>query len=208
MYSVFSPPDFGATQPSITRFTPRSSAKMTRADLESSQGYVGRDMIMPFKKTKGQLLFDWQKTFNGAINKTRAVVERVIANLKNWCSAHRLSAPTRHVHNGDLGRRRAAVLLAGANRRESLNAVYVLLGRQLISMLVCAISLVGRRIDIDLCGKVRDTARRARYVPLSSAAPPGRDGLFRWLALPIAISRNRFQRTRTRASHLLCPYPE
>jgi hypothetical protein len=29
-------------------------------------------------------LLDWQKDFNTAINRTRAVVERVIANLKNW----------------------------------------------------------------------------------------------------------------------------
>jgi DDE superfamily endonuclease/Helix-turn-helix of DDE superfamily endonuclease len=57
-------------------------------DWTGDKGYVGRDMITPFKKTRGQPLLDWQKAFNGAINKTRAVVERVIANLKNWRILH------------------------------------------------------------------------------------------------------------------------
>jgi len=59
-----------------------------RVALTGDKGYVGRDMITPFKKTRGQPLLDWQKAFNGAINKTRAVVERVIANLKNWRILH------------------------------------------------------------------------------------------------------------------------
>ena len=46
-------------------------------------------MITPIKKKPGEdELLDWQKTFSTAINKTRAVVERVIANLKNWRILH------------------------------------------------------------------------------------------------------------------------
>ena len=45
-------------------------------------------MITPIKKSMGIELLDWQKTFNTAINKVRAVVERVIANLKNWRILH------------------------------------------------------------------------------------------------------------------------
>jgi DDE superfamily endonuclease len=52
------------------------------------RGYVGRGMVTPIKKTKGVKLLDWQKTFNTAINRTRAVVERVIANFKNWRILH------------------------------------------------------------------------------------------------------------------------
>lgn len=57
-------------------------------DWTGDKGYVGRDMITPIKKTPGEELLDWQKTFNTAINKIRAVVERAIANLKNWRILH------------------------------------------------------------------------------------------------------------------------
>ena len=33
-------------------------------------------------------MLDWQKTFNSAINRIRAVVERVIADVKNWRILH------------------------------------------------------------------------------------------------------------------------
>jgi hypothetical protein len=57
-------------------------------DWLGDKGYVGRSMITPIKKSMDIELLDWQKTFNTAINKTRAVVERVIANLKNWRILH------------------------------------------------------------------------------------------------------------------------
>jgi DDE superfamily endonuclease len=58
-------------------------------DWTGDKGYVGRGMITPIKKKPGEdELLDWQKTFSTAINKTRAVVERVIANLKNWRILH------------------------------------------------------------------------------------------------------------------------
>ena len=52
------------------------------------KGYVGRGMVTPIKKIEGIELLDWQKAFNTAINQTRAVVERVIANLKTWRILH------------------------------------------------------------------------------------------------------------------------
>ena len=52
------------------------------------KGYIGLDMITPIKKPPHRELLDWEKEFNTAINKTRAVVERVIANLKNWRILH------------------------------------------------------------------------------------------------------------------------
>ena len=42
----------------------------------------------PIKKIERVELLDWQKAFNTAINQTRAVVERVIANLKTWRILH------------------------------------------------------------------------------------------------------------------------
>jgi hypothetical protein len=57
-------------------------------DWIGDKGYVGRSMIAPIKKTTDIELLDWQKTFNTAINKVRAIVERVIANLKNWRILH------------------------------------------------------------------------------------------------------------------------
>jgi len=57
-------------------------------DWTGDKGYVGRGMITPIKKTNGIDLLDWQKAFNTAINKTRAVVERSIAHLKNWRIFH------------------------------------------------------------------------------------------------------------------------
>ena len=57
-------------------------------DWTGDKGYVGRGMITPIKKIPELELLDWQKNFNTAINRTRAVVERVIANLKNWRILH------------------------------------------------------------------------------------------------------------------------
>ena len=57
-------------------------------DWTGDKGYVGRDMITPVKKINGGELLDWQKTFNSAINGIRAVIERVIAHLKNWRILH------------------------------------------------------------------------------------------------------------------------
>jgi DDE superfamily endonuclease/Helix-turn-helix of DDE superfamily endonuclease len=57
-------------------------------DWTGDKGYVGRDMLTPIKKTKERELLDWEKEFNTAVNRTRAVVERVIANVKNWRILH------------------------------------------------------------------------------------------------------------------------
>jgi hypothetical protein len=57
-------------------------------DWTGDKGYVGRGMITPYKKPSNGKLLDWQKTFNSAINKTRAVIEQVISHLKNWRILH------------------------------------------------------------------------------------------------------------------------
>lgn len=64
-------------------------ATLNPQDWTGDKGYVGRGMVTPVKKiSKKEPLLDWQKEFNTAINKIRAVVERVIANLKCWRILH------------------------------------------------------------------------------------------------------------------------
>jgi len=52
------------------------------------KGYVGNNMITPFKKPAGGELLDWQKKFNTQVNKIRYVIEQVIANFKTWRIMH------------------------------------------------------------------------------------------------------------------------
>ncbi len=48
------------------------------------KGFIGTGPTTPFRKPAGGELTDWQKEFNTAINKTRYVIERAIANFKTW----------------------------------------------------------------------------------------------------------------------------
>lgn len=57
-------------------------------DWTGDKGYVGNNMITPFKKPAGGELLDWQKEFNTQVNKIRYVVEQVIANFKTWRILH------------------------------------------------------------------------------------------------------------------------
>ena len=52
------------------------------------KGYVGNNMITPFKKPAGSELLAWQKEFNTQVNKIRYVIEQVIANFKTWRIMH------------------------------------------------------------------------------------------------------------------------
>ena len=45
-------------------------------------------MVTPYKKPPKRKLLDWQTTFNSAINTTRAVIEQLVAHLKNWRVLH------------------------------------------------------------------------------------------------------------------------
>jgi DDE superfamily endonuclease len=48
------------------------------------KGYIGNDMITPFRKPADRKLLDWEKEFNTAVNKIRYLIERTIANVKTW----------------------------------------------------------------------------------------------------------------------------
>jgi DDE superfamily endonuclease/Helix-turn-helix of DDE superfamily endonuclease len=48
------------------------------------KGYVGNDMITPFKKPARGELLNWQKEFNSGVNKIRWMIEQVISHFKNW----------------------------------------------------------------------------------------------------------------------------
>ncbi len=86
-------------------------------DWTGDKGYVGRGMITPIKKIPELELLDWQKSFNTAINRTRAVVERVIANLKNWRILHTdYRRPLDSFAHDHFRCHRTAVLLTGLNK--------------------------------------------------------------------------------------------
>lgn len=57
-------------------------------DWIGDKGYIGRGMLTPYKKPPRGELLDWQKKFNTTINKVRAVIEQVVAHLKNWRILH------------------------------------------------------------------------------------------------------------------------
>jgi DDE superfamily endonuclease len=57
-------------------------------DWIGDKGYIGNDMITPFRKPAGGELHDWQKEFNTQVNKIRYVIEQVIANFKTWRIMH------------------------------------------------------------------------------------------------------------------------
>jgi hypothetical protein len=52
------------------------------------KGFVGYDMITPFKKPAGGELLEWQKEYNTQVNKFRWVIEQVIGNFKTWRIMH------------------------------------------------------------------------------------------------------------------------
>jgi hypothetical protein len=56
--------------------------------LVGDKGYVGSDMITPYKKPSGGELLNWQKEFNTQVNKIRYIVEQVIGNFKTWRIMH------------------------------------------------------------------------------------------------------------------------
>ena len=52
------------------------------------KGYIGNEMITPFRKPEGRELLDWQKEFNTEVNKIRWMIEQVISHFKNWTVMH------------------------------------------------------------------------------------------------------------------------
>ena len=87
------PPRLGDTTPAA-RLTPRGNHRRRHANrprrLLAMPAHMTSEYVLvtPIKKIEGVELLDWQKAFNTAINQTRAVVERVIANLKTWRILH------------------------------------------------------------------------------------------------------------------------
>jgi len=57
-------------------------------DYIGDKGFVGHDMITPFKKPAGGELLGWQKEFNSGVNKIRWVIEQTIAHVKTWRILH------------------------------------------------------------------------------------------------------------------------
>jgi hypothetical protein len=52
------------------------------------KGYIGNNIITPFRKPAGGELLDWQKEYNTQVNKIRWMIEQVISHFKNWTIMH------------------------------------------------------------------------------------------------------------------------
>jgi DDE superfamily endonuclease/Helix-turn-helix of DDE superfamily endonuclease len=52
------------------------------------KGYIGNNMITPFRKPAHRELLDWERQFNADVNKIRYMIERTIANVKTWRILH------------------------------------------------------------------------------------------------------------------------
>ncbi len=69
----------------------RESGALTPATASNWTGdkaYVGNGMDTPFKKPIYRDLLDWEKDYNTSVNKSRWVIEQVIANFKTWRILH------------------------------------------------------------------------------------------------------------------------
>jgi len=63
-------------------------ATMSPKNWIGDKGYIGNNMITPFRKPAGGELLDWQKEYNSAVNKIRWMIEQVISHFKNWTIMH------------------------------------------------------------------------------------------------------------------------
>jgi hypothetical protein len=52
------------------------------------KGYIGNNIITPFRKPAGGELLDWQKEYNTQVNKIRWMIEQVVSHFKNWTIMH------------------------------------------------------------------------------------------------------------------------
>src|SRR5271166_630400 len=52
------------------------------------KGYIGNNMVTPYRKPAGGELLDWQKEYNSQVNKIRWMIEQVISHFKNWTIVH------------------------------------------------------------------------------------------------------------------------
>lgn len=58
------------------------------AGWTGDKGYVGNGMLTPVKKPQYRDLLAWEKEFNKNVNRIRAIIEQLIANLKTWRILH------------------------------------------------------------------------------------------------------------------------
>ena len=81
------------------------------------KGYIGNNMITPFRKPAGGELLDWQKEYNSEVNKIRWMIEQVISHFKNWTvvPAPDYRRPVKTFETTILSSRRPALLPDGLN---------------------------------------------------------------------------------------------
>src|SRR5437660_940324 len=66
----------------------RSTTDDELEELDRDKGYIGNNMITPYRKPAGGELLDWQKEYNTQVNKIRWMIEQVISHFKNWTIMH------------------------------------------------------------------------------------------------------------------------
>jgi hypothetical protein len=52
------------------------------------KGYIGNNMITPYRKPAGGELLDLQKEYNSQVNKISWMIEQAISHFKNWTIMH------------------------------------------------------------------------------------------------------------------------
>jgi hypothetical protein len=71
-----------------TTTTARKNPAMNPKNWIGDKGYIGNNMITPYRKPAGGELLDWQKEYNSQVNKIRWMIEQVISYFKNWTIMH------------------------------------------------------------------------------------------------------------------------
>ena len=85
------------------------------------KGYIGNNMITPYRKPAGRELLDWQKEYNNQVNKIRWMIEQVISHFKNWTIMHTdYRRPLRHICDDHLSGSWPSLLQGGLNNPRCL----------------------------------------------------------------------------------------
>ena len=86
--AVISDPVNGSRHDNYCREESGVLLTINRRNWIGDKGYIGNNMITPFRKPAGGELLDWQKEYNSEVNKIRWMIEQVISHFKNWTIMH------------------------------------------------------------------------------------------------------------------------
>ena len=138
------------------------------------KGYIGNEMITPFRKPECRELLDWQKEFNAEVNKIRWMIEQVISHLP---AAHlRPRAPAKSLMRSVVGCAAGGTELAEPPRSEQCVSA--------ASVRMSALAAAGRCSGISCLSSVVLEAHSQAILSGSrkhtSAGPSASCRIFRW----------------------------